>query len=84
MMVLVARRISRRDAQRISRNFLRKLGPTHRGRWIAIEDRTGAPYLGETSLAAVRAGLRRHPRGQFFIERLGSKVAESLKRGRRG
>jgi hypothetical protein len=74
-------RITDRDARRISRAVLRRLGTKHRGRWVAIEASSGSPFVGDTSLAAVRAGLRRHPRGQFVIERLGSRVPGMLKAG---
>ena len=74
--------VTRRQAQKISRGLLRKLGPAHRGRWVAIEERTGTPYLGDSSLRAVQAGLRKHPRGQFYIERLGAPIAGMLKRAR--
>ena len=68
--MLARARITDREARRISRSVLRRLGPKHRGRWLAIEESSRSTYIGDTSLA----GLRRHPRGHFVIEWLGSRV----------
>ena len=78
----MARSITHSEARRISQRLLRRLGPKHRGEFAAVEMRTGDAYVGATSLAAVEAGLRAHPRGQFYIERLGYEVAGMMKRRR--
>jgi hypothetical protein len=75
----MARAITRAQAHRISQRLLRRLGAKHRGELAAVEMRTGEAYVGATSLAAVEAGLRAHPRGQFYIERLGYEVAGMMK-----
>lgn len=68
--------------RRRCRSLLRKLGPTARGKFVAIERRTSEAFLGNSSLEAVDAGRRAHPRGIFFIERLGYRAAGTLKRTR--
>jgi hypothetical protein len=62
--------------------LLRKLGPQARGKFAAIEMRTGMGYVGSTSLEAVLAGLREQPKAKFYIERLGYRAAATLKRRR--
>ena len=76
--------LSREKAKRVSARLLRQLGAAHRGEFVAIEMKTARPYLGKTALDAVEAGMRRHPRGVFFIERLGYAVAGIMKRRPRG
>ena len=78
----MARVITHAEAQRISRRMLRKLGAAQRGTFVAVEMRTGQPYVGATSLAAIQAGLEEHPRGRFYIERLGHDVAGIMRRWR--
>lgn len=70
------------DAEAISRKLLRDLGKRAHGRFVAIDTRTGRPYLGESTLAAVEEGLRADPAARFFIQRLGYPVAATLRRTR--
>jgi len=79
-----AARLSRAGAKRVSARLLREIGAKHRGEFVAIEMRTARPYLGKTPLEAVEAGMRKQPRGVFFIERLGYAVAGIMKRRRPG
>lgn len=80
----MARAITQAEAQRISRGMLRKLGAAHRGTFVAVEMLTGQAYIGPTSLAAVQAGLADHPRGRFYIERMGHRVAGVMRCHRAG
>ena len=79
-----ATRLSRSEARRVSARLLRGMGAKPRGEFVAIEMRTVRPYVGRTPPEAVEAGLRKEPRGVFFIERLGYAVAGIMKRRRPG
>lgn len=74
--------LSRSAVRATCRHLMRKLGPSAKGKFVAVETRTGKAYLGDTSLEAVQAGRRESPGATFFIERLGYRVAATMKRRR--
>jgi hypothetical protein len=64
------------NGQRLYDERLRALlEPEHAGEFVAIEPDTEQYFLGETGLAALRAGRRALPDKLFYLLRVGSDAA---------
>jgi hypothetical protein len=54
------------------------LEPEHEGEFVAVEPETERYFLGQTGLAALRAGRRELPDKLFYLLRIGSDAAYHL------
>ncbi len=54
------------------------LDPEHEGEFVAIEPKSERYFLGQTGLAALRAGRRELPDKLFYLLRVGSDAAYHL------
>lgn len=77
-----ARRISPM-ARRILQAMLQRPPRRLRGKYIAIEVKSGDFFVGEDSLLAVKKGLSRFPKGFFEILRIGKPASLRRNRGNR-
>lgn len=67
------------SGQRLYDERLRALlEPDHEGEFVAIEPESERYFLGETGLAALRAGRRELPDKLFYLLRVGSDAAYHL------
>jgi hypothetical protein len=67
------------NGQRLYDERLRALlEPEHEDEFVAIEPETERYFLGETGLAALRAGRRELPNKLFYLLRVGSDAAYHL------
>ena len=65
--------------ERPSPRVLRKvqaLATEHEGEIAAIEPRTGEFFIGDGVLEAIRKGRRKHPRGVFYLVRIGYEAVD--------
>lgn len=64
------------SGQRLYDGGLRDLlEPEHTGRFVAIEPESGRYFLGDTGLAALRAGRTELPDKLFYLLRVGHETA---------
>lgn len=64
------------SGQRLYDERLRALlEPEHEGEFVAIEPESERYFLGQTGLAALRAGRREMPEKLFYLLRVGSDAA---------
>jgi hypothetical protein len=54
------------------------LEPSHNGRFVAIEPRTGRYFLGDTGTAALVAARAAMPHNLFYLTRVGRQAAHSI------
>ena len=67
------------SGQRLYDERLRALlEPEHEGEFVAIEPESERYFLGQTGLAALRAGRREMPDKLFYLLRVGSDAAYHL------